>query len=36
MQLDVPIHETEVNTATVTMAAEAHGGEAWRIAKGCG
>jgi prolyl-tRNA editing enzyme YbaK/EbsC (Cys-tRNA(Pro) deacylase) len=33
LQLDVPILETEANTATVALAAQAHGVEPGRIAK---
>lgn len=33
LQLDVPIVETEANTATVALAAQAHGVEPGRIAK---
>ena len=33
LQLDVPILETQANTATVALAAEAHGVEPGRIAK---
>jgi prolyl-tRNA editing enzyme YbaK/EbsC (Cys-tRNA(Pro) deacylase) len=33
LQLDIPILETEANTATVSLAAAAHGVEPGRIAK---
>ena len=33
LQLDIPILETEANTATVALAAQAHGVEPGRIAK---
>ena len=33
LQLDMPILETEANTATVALAAAAHGVEPGRIAK---